>query len=255
MTHLRHAFLALAVVLAGCSSAASAPTVAPSGATASGPVAAPIDSPEAAAAAVLAADTRFRRLGPFDPNAIGQCCGYRVTAGASGWTVTVEVGWGDCPAGCIDRHTWVFAVDRDGRVELQRESGPAVPAGLPGSGAGGTTAGSASPSDDGTGPTTSQGIVGTATSGPTCPVVRSGDTSCADRPVAGATIHIRTADGTEVATLTTDAAGRFATELEAGAYVVAAEPVPGMMGQPTPLDVTVPVGVARVQLVFDTGIR
>ncbi len=248
--------LASAAIAAGCASgAAPAPTAASSGGPAASGVS--MDSAVAAVAAVLAANPRLGNLHPFDANAIGQCCGYRVTSTADGWIVTVEVGWGDCPAGCIDRHTWVYSVDHSGAVVLQRESGPQVPAGLPGSGAGGTTAGSSAPerSGDTGGPTTTQGIVGRVTAGPTCPVVRPSDPACDDRPVAGATIHVKSGDGGEVATLTADGDGRFAVDLEPGAYVLAADPVPGMMNGPEPLAVTVPVGTATVQLAYDTGIR
>ena len=248
--------VACVTIAAGCASgAASAPTAAASAAPAAS--ASPIDSADGAVAAVLAANPRFGNLHPFDANAIGQCCGYRVTSTADGWIVTVEVGWGDCPAGCIDRHSWAFSVDRSGAVVLQQESGPKVPAGLPGSGAGGTTAGSPSPeaSGDTGGPTTTQGIVGRVTAGPTCPVVRPNDPTCGERPVPGATIHVKASDGAEVATLTADAAGRFAVDLEPGTYTLAADPVPGMMNGPEPLTVTVPVGTATAQLSYDTGIR
>jgi hypothetical protein len=249
------ALVACVTIAVGCSGAASAPTFAPSaGAEAS---TATVNSADGAVAAVLGANPRFGNLHPLDPNAIGQCCGYRVTSTADGWLVTVEVGWGDCPAGCIDRHSWVFSVDRSGGVVLQKESGPSVPAGLPGSGAGGTTAGSPPPeASAGTGgPTTTQGIIGRVTAGPTCPVVRPSDPACDERPIAGVAIHIKASDGTEVATLTADADGRFAVDLEPGAYVVAADPVPGMMNGPDPLPVTVPVGTATAQLTYDTGIR
>jgi hypothetical protein len=44
----------------------------------------------------------------------------------------VEIGWGDCPAGCIDKHRWTFTVDKAGTVTKTGETGPAVPSGEPG---------------------------------------------------------------------------------------------------------------------------
>ena len=41
--------------------------------------------------------------------------------------VTVRIGWGDCQAGCIDEHTWVYAVSPDGSATLQSEGGGTVP--------------------------------------------------------------------------------------------------------------------------------
>ena len=83
------------------------------------------------------------------------------------------------------------------------------------------------------------GIVGTAVAGPVCPVERPGDPACAPRPVAGATILIRDATGADVATIVTDAAGRFQVALPPGVYTVAGQPVEGLMGNPAPLDVEV----------------
>ena len=37
----------------------------------------------------------------------------------------VRIGWGDCPAGCIDEHTWIYAVGPDGRsIVLARTASP-----------------------------------------------------------------------------------------------------------------------------------
>jgi uncharacterized surface anchored protein len=85
--------------------------------------------------------------------------------------------------------------------------------------------------------------------------MQPGDSSCADRPVAGATIHILAADGTEVATLTTDAAGRFAVVLDPGDYRLVAEPMAGIMHGPEPMAVTVGSSPVEVTVSYDTGIR
>jgi hypothetical protein len=224
---------------ASAAPSASSPIGSPPASVAPGPTS--ISSPEAAAAVVLASDPRFAGLTAKDSNTIGQCCFYTVAQAADGFTVTIEIGWGDCPAGCIDRHHWFYKVGTDGTVRLDHEDGPPVPAGIPAPG-GGETGGVI-------------GIRGIATAGPACPVVRPNDPACADRPVSGAVVHVIDATGTEVATLETDAAGAFVVTLPPGRYRVVPDPVPGLMGTAGPLDVTVGATQAIVQLVYDTGIR
>ena len=99
------------------------------------------------------------------------------------------------------------------------------------------------------------GISGVAHAGPTCPVERPGDPACAPRPVAGATILIRDATGADVATIVTDAAGRFQVALPPGVYTVVGQPVEGLMGNPGPLDVDAGQREVTVELSYDTGIR
>jgi hypothetical protein len=72
----------------------------------------------------------------------------------------------------------------------------------------------------------------------------------------GAVLIVRGASGTEVARLTTDAAGAFARSLPAGAYVIEPQPAAGLMGTPAAQPVTVQDGtVTTIDLVYDTGIR
>ncbi len=237
---------AIAVWIAACGGSGGSP-----GSPSSSPL---VTSPQAAVAAVVARNPSFSSLTPKDPNMIGQCCFYQVTPNGVDFTVEIEVGWGDCPAGCIDRHHWSFTVTQAGVVILAREDGPPVPPGLPGAGG---SSGSPGPIPTGGsgGPGTGIGIAGTATAGPVCPVSRPGDPNCADRPVAGATIHVVGADGSEVATLRTDAAGRFEVDLPAGNYQVIADAVKGLMVAPAPVPVTIATSVANVKLQYDTGIR
>jgi hypothetical protein len=205
-----------------------------------------ITSSSDAIAAVIASNARFAGIRPKDPNLIGQCCFSEARETATGYEVTIEVGWGDCEAGCINRHHWTFAVAKTGGIELEREDGPSVPAGPPGTG-GSVAPGSAEPGVI--------GIQGIATAGPTCPVVTPGSSNCADRPVAGATIHVLDDHQTEVATLETDANGRFVVTLPPGRYEVVADPVSGMMRGAAPVDVVVTTALADVELTYDTGIR
>lgn len=186
----------------------------------------------AAASLALAEHARFTGIGPLDPNLIGQAAWYEVTEIDDGWQVVIRIGWGDCPAGCINEHRWTYAVGRDASVELIQEAGDVLP--------------------DAT------GVHGTVTAGPTCPVERDPpDPDCAARPVVGAVLVFTDADGTEVARATSAADGTFTVELAPGAYRVTAEPVEGLMGTPTPMDVEVEAGqpMTELQVSYDTGIR
>jgi hypothetical protein len=114
----------LLFVVAACSAAGgpAAPSPSPSP---SGPV---VTSPEEATARVQAEYPEFAGLGPLDPELIGACCWSEATAVEGGYQVVFTVGWGDCPAGCINRHRWTFAVAPGGEVGLIGEEGPEVPA-------------------------------------------------------------------------------------------------------------------------------
>lgn len=128
MKTFRPALLVTSLLLfAACSAAGPSPSPSPS------PSQPAVTTPEQAAARVKAEHPEFARLTPPNPDLIGACCWYEATAVDGGYQVVVTVGWGDCQAGCIDRHVWTFAVAPDGRVGLIGEVGPTVPAGqLPG---------------------------------------------------------------------------------------------------------------------------
>jgi hypothetical protein len=94
----------------------------------------------------------------------------------------------------------------------------------------------------------------TVTAGPTCPVERVGDPSCARRPVNGARLRL---DGPSRMTVTTDASGTARkADIPVGAYRLVAQPVDGLMGTPAPLRVVIRRGDAtRIAVSYDTGIR
>jgi hypothetical protein len=225
------------VVLAGCAGAASGTR------PGSTPEPQSVRTSAQAVARVVATEPRLTGIAPFDTGLIGQSSWYTVepASGVGAFVVTVQVGWGDCPAGCINEHNWVFAVAPDGAVSMVSESGPAVPA-------------DAWPSPVGADAT---GIGGITVAGPVCPVETvPPDPACAPRPVAGAVLVIRDGAGSEVARTTTEADGSFFAELPAGDYVVEPQPVEGLMGTAAALEVTVVDGIAaQVQLDYDTGIR
>src|SRR5687768_10086206 len=125
--------IVLTAIVAACSVAggSAAPGSAAPGSTAPDPGApgGPITTPEAAMAAVAAAEPSFADVGPLDPNMIGQSAWYEAmpASGVGAFVVKIVMGWGDCPAGCIDRHTWTYAVAPDGSVTLLDEGGSEIP--------------------------------------------------------------------------------------------------------------------------------
>jgi hypothetical protein len=231
----------LALVLTACSGAgtgsAGSPTPVPTATQG------PVTTAEEAVAAVVAHEPRLTGIGPLDPNLIGQSSWYEVTpaSGVGAFLVSVSVGWGDCPAGCINGHRWVYAVQPDGSVVLQSEEGDVVPPEVwPAPGGDGRT-----------------GLMITATAGPVCPVETiPPDPACAPRVVSGAVVIIRDVAGAEVATVTLDAAGGAFVELPPGGYEIEAQPVEGLMGTAGPVSATVLDGIGTpVELGYDTGIR
>lgn len=114
--------------------------------------------------------------------------------------------------------------------------------------------GAASSTGDGT-----ISVHGTATAGPVCPVEKPGDSACAPRPVAGATLVVKTAAGAEVARTTTGSDGSFAVSLAPGSYVLFPQPVNGLMGTAQPIPLTVAEATTAeaspITVEYDTGIR
>jgi hypothetical protein len=99
------------------------------------------------------------------------------------------------------------------------------------------------------------GIAGRVVAGPVCPVERPDDPACAPRPVAGALVIVRGADGSEVATARTTDDGRYEVFLPPGRYTLETAPVQGLMGNPAAVEVEVGNGLETVDLQYDTGIR
>ena len=201
-------------------------------ACAAAPGASGVTDAAAAVRLALAQQARFAGIGPFDENLIGQSSWFEVADTDDGWQVVIRIGWGDCPAGCINEHRWTYAVGRTGSIELAQEEGDVLP--------------------------DASGVTGTVTAGPTCGVQRDPpDPACADRPVVGAVLVFTDAAGTEVKRVTSGADGAFSVELPPGAYHLTAQPVEGLMGTPAPMDVEVAAGqpLTELQISYDTGIR
>lgn len=242
------ALLAAAALLAGACAAGAAPGTTP---IPSGPAGTGLLTRDEVVALVLASDPAFAGIGPLDPDLIGQSAWYEVSPGTVGWRVTITKGWGDCQAGCISRHVWVFQVDGSGTVDLVEERGDPLEGAVDGDG---PVPPIDVPADGG------PWIVGRAVAGPTCPVAQEPpDPACADRPVEGAEIVIRDLAGAQVAESITAADGTYLAAVpQGGTYVIEPRPVDGIMGTPGPVEVSVPDGSgawAVADLGYDTGIR
>ncbi len=231
--------LAVSLALVACTGGA---TPSPS----ASPTPAALDTGAAAMAIVVAHTPWFDGVKPKDPAVIGATSWWEATPGGAEtppavWQVMVTVGWGDCQAGCINRHVWTWQVTRAGDASLQAETGPAVPEDQIAALAAAATV---------------SGIGGRASAGPVCPVVQPGQEGCDPRSIQGAVLIIRDASGKEVARATTDGAGFFRVTVPAGAYTVEPQPVQGLMGTAPGVQVTVEAGhLATVSIDYDTGIR
>jgi hypothetical protein len=101
-------------------------------------------------------------------------------------------------------------------------------------------------------------ISGIVLAGPVCPVESvSPDPSCADRPVPGAILVVEDAAGGEVARVAATPDGTFRVELPEGSYRLVPQPVEGVMGTATPIDLLVVAGepISDLVVAYDTGIR
>lgn len=187
---------------------------------------------DSAAQLVLAEQARFAGILRVDANLIGQSSWYEVVEAGTGWEVVVRIGWGDCPAGCISEHRWIYAVSGEGSVTLLREEG-----------------------DELLGPT---GVRGSVSAGPICPVVTDPpDPDCADRPVVGAVLVITDPADVEIARITSGAGGEFSVDLPSGAYRLVPQSVDGLMGTAAPIEFGVEAEGPPTELhvIYDTGIR
>jgi hypothetical protein len=77
----------------------------------------PIEDVDEAIAAVAAVDPQFLGYRPLDPDVIGASAWVEVAEGEDVIVLTFVRGWGDCPAGCINRAYAKFEVHKqDGTV-------------------------------------------------------------------------------------------------------------------------------------------
>ena len=117
--------LALAVILAACGGGAGvSPTPPPTQAPGQS-----ITTPQQAAARVGETDQRFLGIAEQSAALIGASAWWTSAMAPGGFRITFTSGWGDCPAGCINKHNWVFEVTASGAVTLAGETGDPLPGG------------------------------------------------------------------------------------------------------------------------------
>ena len=127
------ALLVLVTSLAACGAgAASTPSPAPTVRPTPTPIVARVAAPGDAAVLVIATNPMFAGTMELRPDVIGASRWWTAEPLASGgYRVEVTVGWGDCPAGCIEHHAWTFDVDASGSLKMVGESGDPVHSDLP----------------------------------------------------------------------------------------------------------------------------
>jgi hypothetical protein len=87
-----------------------------------------VGGPFDAGSLVVASNPQFAGIGPRREDVVGQGSYWVATPLDGGrFRIDVTIGWGDCQAGCIERHVWTYEVWPDGRLELVNEEGPEVP--------------------------------------------------------------------------------------------------------------------------------
>jgi hypothetical protein len=92
------------------------------------PVTIVVGSASDAGTLVVASNPLFTGTGPRLEDVVGQSRYWVATPLDGGrFRIDLTIGWGDCQAGCIDRHVWTYEVWPDGRLELVGEAGPEVP--------------------------------------------------------------------------------------------------------------------------------
>jgi len=123
----------LGAALAACSAASvpsqsPAPTIRPTPT----PITVPVATPADAAALVIATNPMFAGATELRPDVIGASKYWKAEPlQGGGYRIELTIGWGDCPAGCIERHVWTYDVDATGGLMLVGESGDPVPSDLP----------------------------------------------------------------------------------------------------------------------------
>ena len=132
----------IVIIVAACTDAGRSGSAAPTSTAPAGtptptlkppsptPIAVDVASPADAAALVIATDPLFEGAIELTPDIIGASRWWEAMAVAGGgYRVTITIGWGDCPSGCINEHVWDFEVSADGQVTLLGESGDPISSG------------------------------------------------------------------------------------------------------------------------------
>jgi hypothetical protein len=180
---------------------------------------------------VIASDPRFTGVQALNPGMIGASAWYDVQASEDGYRVAITVGWGDCMAGCISRHIWVFDVAADGTIALAEESGEPFQGGV------------LMPPVVGDAPVDVEIVAG-----PGCAV----DPGCPGAPAQGATVIFLDPFGTEVSRLAADATGHAKGTVPSGTYVLVVEPKGAGQTGPEPIAASIVAAqTAYIRLAID----
>jgi hypothetical protein len=124
--------LACVTALGGCNAASALPSPAPTVRPTPTPITVTLAAPADAAALVIATNPMFAGATQLKPDVIGASKYWKAEPLASGgYRIELTIGWGDCPAGCIERHVWTYDVDANGGLTLVGETGDPVPSDLP----------------------------------------------------------------------------------------------------------------------------
>lgn len=203
------------------------------------PAALVVASEAQAAALVFASEAIFGSIKQREGDVVGQSMDYSTSTTGDGYGVVITMGSGDCPSGCINKHTWTYSVSHDGRVKLVSEQGDEVEATI--------DPGTADPAQ----------ITVRLVAGPVCPVERNPpDPACAPRPVPDAEVVLRDPSGAEIGRAAADSNGMVTFTAPGGAYYVKSAAVEGLMGQAAAEAFSVPGGRSiTITLDYDTGIR
>jgi hypothetical protein len=135
--HRARLALLAAVLLGGtlvaCAAAsAPSPSSVPTSRPSPTPIAVIVASPADAAALVIATNPLFVGAAERKPDVIGASKYWKAEPLASGgYRIELTIGWGDCPAGCIERHVWTYDVDASGGLTQVSETGDPIPSELP----------------------------------------------------------------------------------------------------------------------------
>ena len=127
------AAVVLGSALAACGAASvPSPSPAPTIRPTPTPIAVTVSSAADAAALVIATNPMFAGATELKPDVIGASKSWKAEVlPGGGYRIELTLGWGDCPAGCIERHVWTYDVDATGGLTLVGESGDPVPSDLP----------------------------------------------------------------------------------------------------------------------------
>ena len=96
---------------------------------------------------------------------------------------------------------------------------------------------------------------GEIVAGPTCPH-HIDASECKTQPVESALLIVLDSEGQEVTRIKSDRSGEFSVRVKPGRYYLVPMPVPGLMGTPEQLEVTVDkMSSVPITIEYDTGIR